>query len=501
MGKNKNKPPKGALKQDRYVTPIEYVSIGMSRIGGMFSTTLTGTLATAFLHELYYGPVGVGIDEANKYLTIQTTITTIAGILIGLLSGVLVQKWRTSMGHYRHWYFINLIPMFALTCLFFWVPDGWSIEKMTYWRYGIALCQTTFNAFNTLSQNMVQVISPDPKEKKTIATCWQLFYYIGYGAAYGATAIYGLFSDDKVKMYMRLAIVSAVVAAIGNLMCGLFCKERIELQSKKKQKLSKDLLSLWKYRNYRCYQYMTFVKNLENLGKLSTYLAAITVGSANNLLLTLPTAVGTVVGNLITAKISKKYEPTKLLRFCGVYSMISAFLIFATAYIESKFGIFFFEGWTKWFFYFFYFLFGVGIGVQELSNSHLNVEYYDYLEWQTGKRLEAVQGIVPGWINTAITYVKDIAILYVIAWVGYETSAEGDLLKTMQAKPVEEYMSTCLWMLALLVFTYALSTALRAIFLKFLYDVEGDKKQQMYTELEQIRADRAAEDAEVEATV
>ena len=292
-------------------------------------------------------------------------------------------------------------------------------------------------------------------------------------------------------MYMTLAIVAACVTFIGNLMCGLFCKERIELPKKQKVKISKTLFSLFKYKNYRAYQYMQWVNVLAMLGKMSTYLAAITVGSSKNILLTIPTAAGTVVGNLITAKLSKKYEPTKLLKFCGPYALVSAGILFAICFVETKMGLMFFSGWNSIFFYAFYFLFGVGIGVQELSNSHFTVEYYDYLEWQVGERIEAIQGIVPGWIQTGLNYLKELMIPFMIAWVGYQSSAEGDLVATMQAQPT--YMTTCLWLLAFLVFGYALSNLLKSIILKTMYNVEGETKEQMYRDLEKMRAERHEE--------
>lgn len=34
----------------------------------MFGTTLTGSLAAAFLHELYYGPAGVDADGIQIFL-------------------------------------------------------------------------------------------------------------------------------------------------------------------------------------------------------------------------------------------------------------------------------------------------------------------------------------------------------------------------------------------------------------------------------------------------
>ena len=199
--KNNPLPTQGVMYQNdgKYITRFEYVCIMLARIGGMFGTTLTGTLAAAFLHELYFGPVGVSADEIADILAVQTTLTTIAGILIGAVAGVIVQKWKTRWGRYRHWYIICLIPVFALTALFFYVPEGWTVQQMTVFRYGIAVSQTVLNTFNNFGQNIVQVISPNHKEKKTVATVWQLSYYIGYGGAYIATFVYGLFSDERMQ--------------------------------------------------------------------------------------------------------------------------------------------------------------------------------------------------------------------------------------------------------------------------------------------------------------
>ena len=494
------KVPANALppEQGKNVTTFEYVCLALARIGGMFGTTLTGTLAAAFLHELYFGPQGVDSEELAKIMGVQTTLTTIASIVFGLVAGIIVQKWKSRWGRYRQWYIICLVPIFVLTILFFYVPQGWTLQQMILFRYGVVLCQTIFNIFNNFGQNVAQVISPNPKEKKLVATIWQLSYYIGYGAAYLGKFVYGLFSDDQNKMNMTLAIVAACVTAFGNLMCALFCKERIELPKKAKVKISKELFLLFRYRNYRAYQYMQWVNVLAALGKFSTYLAAITVGTSKNLLLTLPTAAGTVIGNVITARISKKYEPTKLLKFCGPYAMISAGVLFAICFAEAKMGLTFFSGWNSIFFYVFYFLFGVGIGVQELSNSHFVVEYYDYLEWQTGERIEAIQGIIPGWIQTGLNYGKELLIPFMIAWVGYPTSTEGNLVKTMQSQP--NYMSTCLWLLAFLLFGYALSNLLKSIILKFFYNVEGETKEQMYRDLEKMRAERRQENEAIAAS-
>ena len=237
------------------------------------------------------------------------------------------------------------------------------------------------------------------------------------------------------------------------------------------------------------------------LGKWSTLLAGITVGSSHVILLTVPTAAGTVVGNVLCGIIARKKEPTKILKFCGIYSITAAAVLFGLCYGEKVAGINFWEGGTAIFFYIFYFLFGVGVGFQELSMSHYTVEYMDYLEWQTGERMEAVQGIVPGWINSALTYVKDLLIPYILVWIAYPTNDDStrelvDVIQERIASGVlsrEAYLNTCLWLLAFLLFGYALTNLLRALVLKFFYDIEGEKKEQMYRELEEIRQKRHEE--------
>lgn len=517
-------------EEQKHVTMLEYVSICLARIGGMFGTTLTGTLAATFLYELYFGPVGVSNEGIASISARQTTITTILGIAMPLIAGIVVQKWKSRWGRYRQWYIICLIPIFILTVSFYWVPTGWTIRQMTWLRYGIAALQTVFNAFNNLGQNLIQVITPNYKEKKGIATLWQISYYIGYGLAYLSPELFKLFipkGDARYSdRYIILTLIAASLTFVGNLMCGLFCRERIELAKKPKAKLSKSLFQLFKYKNYRAYQYFTWVNVFANLGKWSTLLAGISVGSSNVILLTVPTAAGTVVGNIACGFIAKKYEPTKILRFCGVYSLAASLLLFGICYAEKGLGIYFWEGWTAIFFYIFYFFFGVGVGFQELSTSHFNVEYYDYLEWQTGERLEAVQGIIPGWVNSGFTYIKDILIPYILVWIAYPTSnTDGlnaiiaqkisagefedagslelvDIIKLrIEAGLLTEnsYLNTCLWLLALLVFTYALTNLLKAIILKFLYNVEGETKDKMYEELEEMRLTRHDENEAADA--
>ena len=61
----------------------------------------------------------------------------------------------------------------------------------------------------------------------------------------------------------------------------------------------------------------------------------------------------------------------------------------------------------------------------------------------------------------------------------------------MQAKP--DYLNVCLRILAFLLFGYALANALKAIILKFFYNIEGERKKEMYRELAVMRETRHKE--------
>lgn len=62
--------PQNALSHNegKFISKFEYFYILLSRAGGMFGTTLTGSLAAAFLHELYYGPVGFIPMKSQAFL-------------------------------------------------------------------------------------------------------------------------------------------------------------------------------------------------------------------------------------------------------------------------------------------------------------------------------------------------------------------------------------------------------------------------------------------------
>ncbi len=186
------------VTSQKSVTLIEYISICLARIGGVLVTTL-GTVANTFIYECYYGQVaGMTADRLANITLVQTTITTVLAYLVGAIVAIVAHKWKTKWGRYRQWYLICLVPVFIITILNYVIPTTLGETGMIGFRYVLAILSTIFNGFNNLGTNIPQVISPNFKEKKTVATLWQIFYYLGYGGAYIYTFAYSeLFKNGK----------------------------------------------------------------------------------------------------------------------------------------------------------------------------------------------------------------------------------------------------------------------------------------------------------------
>lgn len=487
MGKNIDY--KLPLNEQNHVRLIEYISLLIAKIGFAMSGTVIGSYASVFLYSYYFGAVGLDTGEAGKWLSLITIITTLAGFLISGLVSTITYKWKTKYGRYRQWYLMCSIPAAIVLVLNFVVPDpAIKTEGFVAFKLIIMLLLTVFflnnanelGGFLTMGGNIIHVISPNQKEKKKIVVLQQIGYYIGYGGAYVAAAIFGVFYKDSKWMFLGLAIATACILVVGTLMVAIFCKERIDNAQKNKVKVTKDVLNLFKIKNYRAYHYARWSSFFAATGVMISYLAAIVVGSENAAAFALPSAIGTGIGVILCMLVSKKIKSTRILQIVGLYTPLSAILCFVTTYFTG-FG----SGY-----YITYFLFGLNFGFAELATNNWTVEFNDYLEWKTGKRQEAIQGIIPEWINQGLGLLKSGVIipLVILPLIGYKTGSGDSYLEFMKAQP--GYEDTCNWLLAFALFGISITRLLNSFIITFLYKMPKNDEKLMIEELEVIRKNR-----------
>ncbi len=476
MGKNLD--PTLPLEDQNNMTLKEYIALGLYKIGTQLVATNKGSKGSTFLYECYYQ--GTSVDEARiaDIAAILTTITTVLTIFVALLAATVAFKWKSKKyGRYRQWFLIGIIPVAITDVLEFVIPNFGETGLIAF-KYAIGIITVFTAAFFGLAANIIQVISPNVKEKKRVVTMNQLYYYAGYGLAYLFPFIFGLFTTRKI-MYVLTPIVGTTICLVGSVLCFMWCRERIDLPMKKKERVTTASLKLFKYKNYIIYHLVNWVGTIAMTGTMMSYLAAIVVGTDKAILLTLPSAIGTAIGVVITGALTKKFSPVQLLKFDGIYTPVMGLLTFFSVFFTHEFGVLF---------YICYFLFGISFGIGELSKSHMDTEFMDFLEWKTGERLEAVQGVIPGWVTQALNYGKNLMIPFMLAWVGYETNkGVGDMSLMEYMKTLPTYDSTCLWVLAFAIFGVSISNFLRFILLTFGYDIDGEKKKQMYLELSESR--------------
>ncbi len=487
LTRGKNIDPSKPLDVQNNVTLKEFIAIGLYKVGTQIYGTTQGSKAATFLYECYYK----GVMDSTRVADISailTTVTTILGLLVGVLAAIVVFKWKSKWGHYRQWFVIPLLPIAVLYALEFVVP-AFSATGLIAFQFVVQILKTILAGFYGLAGNYLHVISPNIKEKKLVVTLNQVFYYIGYGLAYLLPVVFGTL--PRSEMYFYTVLVGDVILFVGSILCAFWLRERLELPQKKKEKITTTSLKLFKHKNYVAYHLIQWTSLFAMTGKMMTYLSAIVVGTDKAVLLTLPSAIGTGLGVVLATVLSKKLSPVKLLKIAGVYMPVMGLFTFFAVFFTHEFGILF---------YIAYFLFGLSFGIAELSTGHLDAEFNDFLEWQTGERLEAVQGVIPNWIKTGLTYVRDIMVPYMIAWVGYQTIASDEYDSLMEyMKTLETYDSTCLWILAFALFGVSLSYLFRTVILTFMYDVDGDRKKKMYEELSVMRAKKSVESVEGEA--
>ena len=426
-----------------------------------------------------------------KYVTFILMLIGIYDVLNNPLMGMAYDKTRSRWGKARPYLLLSPLPFFLSTfilysgAVFLGKTPGDSPKKIIF-LFVMLFIQETFSTIYSIPRdNMVTLMSPNPKDRITVGL---LKSYLGNIGAQIIFAIFppvfelsnkGYISIDLATVFSILAAFTAVLGTVGNIAMAIGCKERIMLQPKPapitktmfyvlKNKyalrnfLANFAVSWWSDGGYR----WDFVTQQEIFG-----------GSIPSLIAYTPFNILDVLSVSFIPKFQKLFKNNnkKAVLWLRAWDLVSALLM-------SIFGVMFVD--KKWVIIGIYALFhaldGVNNGPANVFEGELGREINDYTEYMTGERPDGTFGILTGLITKVTAPLNAFLTIKVFNWSGYDPNIKS-VFWSQGNKLVYQKVFFLFAGISLL------PNVIRAI-PYFFYDLTGEKREKMYIALNERRA-------------
>ena len=426
-----------------------------------------------------------------KYVTFILMLISIYDVLNNPLMGMAYDRTRSRWGKARPYLLSSPLPYFFSTfilysgAVFLGKTPGDSPKKIIF-LFVMLFIQETFSTIYSIPRNnMVTLMSPNPKDRITVGL---LNVYLGN---IGAQIIYAIFppifelsnkgyiSVDMATVFSILSAFAAVLGTAGNVAMAIGCKERVMLQPKpapitktmfyvlknkyaRRNFLANFAVSWWSDGGYR----WDFVTQQEIFG-----------GSIPSFIAYLPFTILDPLSVAFIPKFQKLFHNNnkKAVLWLRAWDLVSALLM-------SIFGILFVD--KKWVMIGIYALFhaldGINNGPANVFESELEREINDYTEYMTGERPDGTFGILTGLITKITAPLNALLTIKVFNWSGYDPNIKS-VFWSQGNKLVYQKVFFLFAGISLL------PHVIRAI-PYFFYDLVGEKREKMYIALNERRA-------------
>jgi GPH family glycoside/pentoside/hexuronide:cation symporter len=259
MGKGKGLLSKGLFNKSfmdskittRTVTKKEKI---LGHLIGPLGLILVVNTIAALVEKFFTQQCGTifGIDNVDAikgmggvYEWVMTGIK-IAGIFMGLLIGVLVQKTQSRQGRFRPWHLLFGFLAIAFGALLFLFPGGNNMGD-GYWVYFffMLVCYNVIGSsfFFIFRDNIVSVSTRDPGEKAQLKfirqICWTIISGILIGMLISMVAM-PMWLEKDIKGYPLLILILSIVAIPLLLLEYFYTKERIVEDLAKEEGIDKE---------------------------------------------------------------------------------------------------------------------------------------------------------------------------------------------------------------------------------------------------------------------
>ncbi|MCL2301315.1 MAG: MFS transporter [Firmicutes bacterium] len=432
------------------------------------------------------------------YVVLIELIIGIYDVLNNPLMGIAYDRTRTRWGKARPYVMLSPLFYFASTAVLFcgrlfFDNDITDDPRKILFVFVILFIRETFSTIYSIpNDNFLTLMTPNPKDRMSVGL-WETYAnnWSGDFIAAMIMPLLDLARSGKVNIspgiiFAGFGIVGAAIGISGSVLKAINCRERLILQPKP-MPTQKALFAILKNK----YMMRNFVAGLASSwwsdgGYQWDVVTQLEIfgGVLRTWMWYMPRQIFPIVSLSFIEKFKKmfngSYRKTVILMRC--WDMLSGLSVAFTGLKTNVVGTWWKAGA----------LFGVFDGIDCLNNAPANVlegeinrEIGDYTEYVTGERPDGTIGLLTGLIGKVTDPLKSLVTIAVFKWSGYDANIAGNrpwsqaLVRENQAMYSKVFFLYKLGNLASFVFNM-----IPLIF----YDLEGKKKEDMYTALNERRA-------------
>lgn len=429
-------------------------------------------------------------DVVNIDFTVSAVMNLVTAawdVVNDTFISVIVDNTRTRIGKFRPYLVGMQLPLTIMSIftwllpLFFGTTGGTHLPKLIYY-YIFAIINETAGTFTSVAKSgYMSTITPNPNERIRLITLAELL--TGYMGEDLPRYIMGVFIDlvnNKVvkwklsSVFMVMGGGTALISSLCTFWFFMQSKERVP-QSIEKPSIKEGMRAIFSNYPVLLMCLSEFLGNF-SISKSETNYFIDVLGSYSLItLLNIPSSMNGSISYAFVAPLRKRFSSKSLWIFNDVYNSAISICLFLFGMTKKKtmfkktvpmciaFGLK--EWFVKW-----------SWGISKVINADLWNEAMDYCEWKNGYRMEATTGVAKGLILKVQSALLGSVTSLIMKKIGY---VQGLEIGTQNDK-------TKFWEFALCTIVPTVTGILRIV-PKFLWPISRQKREWMYSELQEKR--------------
>lgn len=451
---------------------------------GLFGFQAIVGLLNSYQAEFDGSILGVNVSVVAILILVAKILSAVADPVVGNL----VDRSKSKLGKFKSMIVYSLVPLLVFTAVIFVdVPFKSNTTVAYIWIFVTYLIWSIAMTMGDVpSQGIAAALTPNPTERTNVVSISNTFKQVGFSACVVIVPIVCLIIPNGSKVFVKsgetdspmiaseyfwVAVLTAVLGCALFALIPLVNKERVVTQANEKI-TTKDMLSALKNNKPLM---LVIVSYFLGFGRqmamgIQVQAANVLLGSQNLVaVLGIVTAIGSMISMALCPMLIKKLNEKKAYILLSVYG-------FAASIFSFVIGHFWFRNPENTvltvLFYASLFLIGLQFGAVTLMPMIMTADCVDYYEHETGKRMEgAAYSILTLTIKVCLALGTAVGLIFVQA-SGYYDALESGQFNT-GTKDIIFFAYTALpGILALL-----------SVIPMFKYDIVGEKKAKISTDL------------------